>query len=173
MQIYKSLEKRYIYHDKYFGRKLSTKGFRESLVDYLHDGEKLLVHLLPSLISKLRKLFNIIRSLEGYRFYASSLLFLYDGEPTSPLHNQIDIKIIDFANCVHAAMFSSESNLVGTVYPRPIFPPSTLGPDHGYLRGIATLLNELQELWYLHASPELQELHHNEILVDKEFPGAY
>lgn len=173
MQVYKSVEKKYIYHDKYFGRKLSAKAFRQSLVDYLHDGEKLLVHLLPPLVHKLRNLFDVIRSLRGYRFYASSLLLLYDGEPSSPLYKQIDIKIIDFANCVHNEMFCTELGKVGSVYPYPTFPPSTVGPDHGYLRGIATLLQEFAELWYLHASSEQQLLYHEEMLVEKEFPDAY
>ncbi|KAI9294462.1 SAICAR synthase-like protein, partial [Neoconidiobolus thromboides FSU 785] len=80
MQIYKSALKKYIFHDKYYGRKLSTNSFRQSLIDYLHDGDKLLVHLLPSLIAKLRQLFEIVRTLDGYRLYASSLLLIYDGE---------------------------------------------------------------------------------------------
>lgn len=142
-------------------------------MDFLHDGDKLLVHLLPSLIGKLSKLFDVIRSLKGYRFYASSLLLLYDGEPSSPLHEQMDIKIIDFANCVHAAMFDPQSCPAGTLYPLPTFPPSSLGPDHGYLTGLATLLQELADLWYLHASPEEQERHHSEVFIDKVTTDAY
>lgn len=66
------------------------------------------------------------------RFYASSLLILFDGgaNPTK----SADIRMIDFANCVTSLEIGS-------------YLPTTKGPDGGYLLGLRTLISNFEEIY--------------------------
>lgn len=80
MQVYDCVSGSYIFQDKYFGRKVSSDEFPHALSKFFHNGQRLLLHHVPVILEKLYRLARIIRRLEGYRFYASSLLFIYDGD---------------------------------------------------------------------------------------------
>ncbi|KAK0526873.1 inositol polyphosphate kinase kcs1 [Tilletia horrida] len=80
MQVYDCAAQRYIFQDKYYGRKVLPQDFPTALARFFHNGQELLIHHVPTIISKLYQLAHIIYGLHGYRFYASSLLFIYDGE---------------------------------------------------------------------------------------------
>ena len=84
MQGYNSKEQRRIFEDKYFGRDITAgKEFREALTRFLYDGVSYasVARHIPVIIDKLNKLETMIRNLPGYRFYASSLLLIYDASP--------------------------------------------------------------------------------------------
>jgi hypothetical protein len=160
-----------------------------------------------------------------FRFYASSLLILYDGawalengegdqqnitidsrlEPAdedeamdsfsdedeiiighhhSIKHHEADVRMIDFANCVSNADYlknkdepptddeegslmndsidislssaTSDAPLPGKKSPskrkavRVSYPPTTKGPDSGYLLGLRTLIKAFEEIWLEH-----------------------
>lgn len=70
----------YVTQNKYTGRELRKEEFPSVLASFLHDGERLLVHHIPSILQKLYNLARIIFRLKGYRFYGCSLLFIYDGD---------------------------------------------------------------------------------------------
>ncbi|KAK4520380.1 uncharacterized protein ATC70_008514 [Mucor velutinosus] len=134
MQVYKRDEKRFDFHDKYMGRLLDEEGFKKNLVDYL-DGR---LNHIPVLLKKLNRLARIIRSLKGYRFYASSLLLIYDGgKPENSEDCRIDVRMIDFAKCV-----SPEDDTASFTYP----PENPDGPDEGYLLGISSLIEKFTEI---------------------------
>ncbi|KAL7314076.1 inositol polyphosphate kinase kcs1 [Mucor circinelloides] len=134
MQVYKRDEKRFDFHDKYMGRLLDENGFKKNLVDYL-DGR--LDHI-PVLLKKLNRLARIIRSLKGYRFYASSLLLIYDGsKPENSKDCRIDVRMIDFAKCV-----SPDDDAENFTYP----PENPNRPDEGYLLGISSLIEKFTEI---------------------------
>jgi inositol-hexakisphosphate kinase len=80
MQVYDVSKQTYIFQDKYFGRKVLPNDFARTLAHFFHDGQKLLIHHIPTILEKLYRLAGIIFTLRGYRFYASSLLFIYDGD---------------------------------------------------------------------------------------------
>lgn len=80
MQVYDCTTNAFIFQDKYFGRKVIPEDFPDALSKFFHNGEKLLLHHIPVILEKLCRLARIIRRLKGYRFYASSLLFIYDGD---------------------------------------------------------------------------------------------
>ncbi|GAA96057.1 uncharacterized protein L969DRAFT_49367 [Mixia osmundae IAM 14324] len=80
MQVYKSAEGKYTFQDKYYGRKIKTADFPVALASFLHDGDHLLVHHIPVILRKLYRMASIVRKLTRYRFYAASLLFIYDGD---------------------------------------------------------------------------------------------
>ena len=159
MQVWNVKEQSYLFEDKYFGRDLKAGDeFQAALTRFLHDGlsyTSVSTHIAV-LLEKIFKLENIIRDLPGYRFYSSSLLMLYDGgangSPESAKtgrtvmgdthkkgKSSINIKIVDFANCVTA-----EDELPESV---PCPPHDPDGIDRGYLRGLRSLRTYLQRIY--------------------------
>ncbi|SJX60953.1 related to KCS1-potential transcription factor of the BZIP type [Sporisorium reilianum f. sp. reilianum] len=80
MQVYDCAHDAFIFQDKYFGRKVLPAEFSSALARFFYDGSKILMHHVPLILQKIYHLARIIWGLRGYRFYASSLLFIYDGD---------------------------------------------------------------------------------------------
>jgi inositol-hexakisphosphate 5-kinase len=166
MQVWNAKKESYLFEDKYFGRNLKAgREFQDALTRFLYDGVSYasVSRHVPVILKRLEKLEKMICNLPGYRFYASSLLMLYDGdsgneapegagpEPVPNLgkgvnpanhystKSTIDLKIVDFANCVTA-----EHELPDTV---PCPPHDPTGVDRGYLRGLRSLRKYLQRIW--------------------------
>ena len=159
MQVWNVKEQSYLFEDKYFGRDLKAgHEFQAALTRFLYDGLSYtsVSRHVAVLLEKISKLEDIIRDLPGCRFYSSSLLMLYDGgakgspEPvktgrtaTGDTHKKgnssINIKIVDFANCVTA-----EDELPESV---PCPPHDPDGIDKGYMRGLRSLRIYLQRIW--------------------------
>jgi hypothetical protein len=81
MQIWNVKSQSYVFEDKYFGRDLKAgKEFQDALKRFFFDGigYKAAVRHIPVILKKINALERMIRDLPGYRFYASSLLMLYD-----------------------------------------------------------------------------------------------
>lgn len=121
----------FIFQDKYYGRELTPLTFRDSLEAYLDNGQGCQIHHIPVIIRKLRRLARIIKSMNDYRFYASSLLLIFDGDPAST--RKIDVRMIDFANCVTADDVRFKNSEF-------TYPPRHKGPDNGYLLGLKSLV---------------------------------
>ncbi|KAL9578219.1 MAG: hypothetical protein Q9212_005854 [Teloschistes hypoglaucus] len=158
MQTWDMKEDVRIYKDKYSGRDIKAgREFQDSLQQYLYDGisNASILQRIPAVIERIAKLDKMIRGLPGYRFYASSLLLLYDAQPQhdskgSPLSegngntiagtpSRVELKLIDFANCVTAEDRLTES----TRCP----PHDPEGIDRGYLRGLRTLRSYLLRIY--------------------------
>lgn len=166
MQIWNVKTQSYVFEDKYYGRDLKAgKEFQDALKRFFWDGTgyKAATRHIPVILEKISQLERMIRQLPGYRFYASSLLMLYDrgdGEPkdkdqptgppnpdtdpTSPgpapkSYPEIKLRIVDFANCVTA-----EDPLPDNL---PCPPQSPDGIDRGYLRGLRSLRLYFQRIW--------------------------
>lgn len=159
MQTFNVKKQEPAYEDKYFGRDVKAgREFRDALIRFLYDGVSYssVAQRIPIILHKLSKLDSMVRRLPGYRFYASSLLMLYDAEPHksekaiegaqklkgeskggSKLKEEkkgpspIELKIVDFANCV-----AGEDELPANT-PCPPHHPNDI--DRGYLRGLRTL----------------------------------
>lgn len=149
------------YEDKYYGRSLKTGDeVQDALKRFLDNGDGYgsTTRHIPVILEKLGTLEKRVRNLPGWRFYASSLLVLYDAEPTSAdalsdtssmtdssnLRDQpksrpgIDVKLLDFANCVTA-----DDELTDT--PCPLHHPDDV--DRGYLRGLRSVRKYLKRIW--------------------------
>ncbi|KAF2804839.1 SAICAR synthase-like protein [Mytilinidion resinicola] len=163
MQVWNVKSQSYVFEDKYFGRDLKAgKEFQDALTRFFFDGvgNAAARRHIPVILEKIRQLENMIRRLPGYRFYASSLLMLYDrgdgeagekekdstqraagedgpAKPASP--PTIKLKIVDFANCVTA-----EDALPDSI---PCPPKDPDGVDRGYLRGLRSLRMYFQRIW--------------------------
>lgn len=167
MQTFNSKTQKASYEDKYFGRDLKAgKEFRETLIRFLYDGVSMssVARHIPTILHKISKLENMIRRLPGYRLYASSLLMIYDAEPEKSERAKeetgasgkdhakdarllqegknwpptIELKLVDFANCVAA-----ETRLPATAKCPPQHPHDI---DRGYLRGLRTLKMYFQRI---------------------------
>lgn len=167
MQTWNVKKQEYAFEDKYFGRDLrSGREFQDALTRFLYDGISYgsVAKKIPIILEKLMTLEGMIRKLKRYRLYASSLLILYDGDQTTaekatkvdpqtgnkrnPLqrrvsddgHNNMDvqIKIVDFANCV-----TGEDELPENARCPPKHPNDV---DRGYLRGLRTLRTYFQRI---------------------------
>ncbi|XP_036007502.1 inositol hexakisphosphate kinase 1-like [Fundulus heteroclitus] len=85
MQVYQLSTGHYLCRNKYYGRGLSSDGFRQALHQYLHNGKGLRRDLFEPILNKLRSLKVVLERQASYRFYSSSLLIIYEGkEPEGP-----------------------------------------------------------------------------------------
>lgn len=78
--MYKSAEARYVFQDKYFGRKVTISDFPAVLASFLSNGSTVLSYHIPLILRQLYRLAGIVHTLDRFRFYAASLLFIYDGD---------------------------------------------------------------------------------------------
>ncbi|KAF3490832.1 inositol hexaphosphate kinase 2 [Arthroderma uncinatum] len=161
MQVWNVSKREYLFEDKYFGRDLSSgREFQDALTRFLYDGSSYtsVVGKIPIILDKLSQLESMIVRLPGYRFYASSLLILYDGDGSSqspktmqprtifethsdsslPNPSNLTLKIVDFANCV-----TGEDGIPASSRCPPHNPSDI---DRGYLRGLRTLRMYFQRI---------------------------
>ena len=149
MQVWNAKEQTMLFQDKYYGRDLKAgQEFQAALTRFLYDGlsYRSVSRHIGILLERITKLESIIAGLPGFRFYASSLLMIYDGGTKQKsdvesisAKSTIFIKIVDFANCVTA-----EDELPETV-PCPPHDPDCV--DKGYLRGLRSLKMYLKRIW--------------------------
>ena len=134
----------FAYLDKYKGRQINASNFKNHLYSFLDNETHNHISHIPSLISKLRQLHDTISDLHTCRFYASSLLIYYDAaEQNSP----IQVKMIDFAHSLTNA--DQLRQLVEGAENDPLsvpYPPTTKGPDAGYLLGLKSLINSFESI---------------------------
>ena len=122
-----------VLYNKYYGRIQDPQGTYETLKQFFDSmssrtsDRQLLV--LETFIAKLEDLRSVINSLNGFRFWSGSLLFIYDcSEDTSDdaLMNSVTVKMIDFAN--YTILSDSDS------------------PDTEYIFGIESLMLFLKSI---------------------------
>ncbi|KAL8830846.1 MAG: hypothetical protein Q9191_001203 [Dirinaria sp. TL-2023a] len=182
MQTWDSQKHEYLFEDKYFGRKIRTEEeFNDTLKRFLSQGdsepEPKILERIKVLLEKLVKLENVICELRGYRFYATSLLVMYDAElgksfpstrpsdyksgsqpqdRTEQLKREdstvtgIDLKMVDFASSVTA------DDEIKDVPCPPHFPDMI---DNGYLRGLRTLKRCLLRTWHEVSGQDMNAQH--------------
>lgn len=178
MQIWNVKTQSYVFEDKYYGRDLKAgKEFQDALKRFFWDGtgHKAATRHIPIILEKISQLERMIRKLPGYRFYASSLLMLYDrgdGEskdkdkdasmpnsetgsaapsgPTSPgpapTSNSSSRKYPEIKlKIVDFANCVTAEDPLPDDLPCP--PENPDGVDRGYLRGLRSLRLYFQRIW--------------------------
>eukprot|EP00397_Hematodinium_sp_SG-2012_P016587 GEMP01016929.1.p1 GENE.GEMP01016929.1~~GEMP01016929.1.p1 ORF type:complete len:325 (+),score=58.91 GEMP01016929.1:140-1114(+) len=102
---------------------LQVEDIRDALAAFFPDR---LRALLPVLVKRLKALEACLTNHPKWRCYSSSLLIVYEGDPSEKLtEKSIDVRAIDFAH---------------------VFPIEDGGLDDGYLFGLATLIKHLEAL---------------------------
>ncbi|KAJ1985761.1 inositol polyphosphate kinase kcs1 [Dimargaris cristalligena] len=128
MQVYKTQKSRFLFQDKYYGRSLNDKTFKRSLLEYLDNGEEIVVHHIPTLLRKLIDLYRLVMSIHGFRFYASSLLIVYDG-----------LNVISPSTISRRTPTGMMTGKSGSNGPRPSLSTSASGPKrHAGSNGAST-----------------------------------
>ncbi|KAF3217162.1 hypothetical protein TWF106_007999 [Orbilia oligospora] len=137
MQVWNEGKQAYHFEDKYKGRDIKAGSeFQTALARFLHSPENI-KRCIPIILKKLAELEEIIKGLPGYRFYASSLLMLYDAGERGKGAG-IDMRIVDFANCVTDEELPPETKCP---------PKERNGVDKGYLRGLRALRVYFTKIW--------------------------
>ena len=161
LQVWNAQTHKYEFQDKYFGRQVKVgQEFQDALQKFLYNGVDLhsVLRHIPVVLRKLSQLESIVREMDGYRFYAASLLMFYDGamcddstdyetaydsttdaatdaEDTwtikkKPGSKEIDFKMADFANSLTP---------LDDVQDKPCPPQHPNAPDLGFLKGLKSL----------------------------------
>jgi inositol-hexakisphosphate 5-kinase len=166
LQVWDGRTQGYVFKDKYYGRDLKAgHEFQTALTRFLYDGvdySSVLRHI-PTILQKLSQLEVIVGRLDGYRFYAASLLMFYDGDTSSdPLDydTAIDDSTTDFATDTEEtsalkemkrmsknkreidfkiADFANSVTAGDLARNKPCPPQHPKEPDRGFLRGLRTL----------------------------------
>jgi hypothetical protein len=175
MQVWNVKTQSYVFEDKYFGRDLKAGAeFQSALTRYFFDGmdyASALQHI-PNVLDQLANLEHMIRNLPGYRFYASSLLVLYDrgveekgddstsppamhpplaradSEPahlSDPPSKRVLLPSIKLKIVDFANCVTAEDHSRSREATMP--PKDPGGVDRGYLRGLRTLKIYFQRIW--------------------------
>ncbi|KAK0043950.1 inositol hexakisphosphate kinase 1 [Biomphalaria pfeifferi] len=79
-----------IYHsvDKFHGRTLNDQSFKQILYSFLHNSRQFRKELVKPIVDRLSQLACCLKALDSYRFYASSLLIIYDGDLGPESHEE-------------------------------------------------------------------------------------
>ena len=88
--MYNTTTERFLFQNKYYGRKLTKETLPLTLREFMSNGSEVVLPIIPTLLRKLMDLAVIIKALNGYRFYASSLLIYYDGDSSSSHYSAQD-----------------------------------------------------------------------------------
>eukprot|EP00026_Physarum_polycephalum_P010597 Phypoly_transcript_10764.p1 GENE.Phypoly_transcript_10764~~Phypoly_transcript_10764.p1 ORF type:complete len:377 (+),score=36.52 Phypoly_transcript_10764:133-1131(+) len=89
--------------DRLFGRGLTPETVEDAVAAFLFDGKTVRTELIPSILVGLRRMISVLEDPTfPFRFYTSSLLFIYEGDTqtTKGRTPRVDIKIIDFAHAI-------------------------------------------------------------------------
>ncbi|KAK2011868.1 inositol polyphosphate kinase [Colletotrichum eremochloae] len=165
LQVWDVKSQSYVFKDKYFGRDLKAgQEFQDALTRFLYDGvdySSILRHI-PTILQKLDHLESIVKKLDGYRFYAASLLMFYDGDTTTEGNEYdtvVDDSTTDFATDTEEtsalreqrkqrkkrgidfkiADFANSLTKGDLAEGKPCPPQHPNEPDRGFLRGLRTL----------------------------------
>ncbi|XP_061192640.1 inositol hexakisphosphate kinase 1-like [Saccostrea echinata] len=145
MQVYQENSDKYTCVNKKYCQGLGVDGFIKTLHQFLHNGYELRKDLLDPIIGKLQDLHRQVLSLDTYRFYASSLLILYDQRseedgPKKDLRQDkvcshsslVDVRMIDFGHCTKSGFLDDAT--------------AHKGPDEGYLLGLTNLIKVFTDM---------------------------
>ncbi|XP_042565454.1 inositol polyphosphate multikinase-like isoform X2 [Clupea harengus] len=79
MRVYQPSHDCYVRHDQLFGRSLVKDTLTGGLARFFHDGVKLRKQTIHLCIRKVQNILRWFESQKQFHFYASSLLFVYEG----------------------------------------------------------------------------------------------
>lgn len=146
MRVWDDVHAAYKEHGRAFGYALDERTLHHAFYEYLHDGKRVRTEVIPPLLDRLGAIRSWFETQSRYRFYGSSLLFVYEGHSeasTTPAEHaampppRVDVRMIDFAH----------------VWPIPPH-QQPHGRDTGYLLGLDSIMRYLRHVHDEHAPPE-------------------
>jgi hypothetical protein len=115
--------------DKAYGKQLTAETFNEVFAAFFntaHHGVR--VEVMQTMQRKIEALNKVLQGVDGFRFFSSSLLLIYDGASGN---SAVDVRLIDFARVRIPDADGMHSVDVSA------------GPDQGALLGLTTLAERL------------------------------
>jgi len=103
MKVYQ-LKGSYKDYDRFYGRHLTPENITDGFYGFLDNGSSSpRFDIVPLVIEKLEKILDWFKTQQFFRFYSSSLLIVYEGNPasfesTSYSGPILDVRLIDFAH---------------------------------------------------------------------------
>uniref|UniRef100_A0A6B2LA02 Kinase n=1 Tax=Arcella intermedia TaxID=1963864 RepID=A0A6B2LA02_9EUKA len=98
MRIWQIQSKEYIVRDKPWGMGIKVNQMEAALRSFFHNGQTFRTDLIEEVLPQLYDIFEWFKAQRIFRFYGSSILFLYDGAETEKPF--IRAKMVDFAHTV-------------------------------------------------------------------------
>ncbi|KAM6951587.1 inositol polyphosphate multikinase [Aplochiton taeniatus] len=83
MRVYKQESNGYVTHDSHYGRGLNKETVKDGLSKFFHNGCCLRKDVVLASMLKIQRILRWFSSQRQFTFYASSLLFVYEGLPSS------------------------------------------------------------------------------------------
>ena len=147
LQVFDRAAHRFLCRNKYFGRGLTDETIAPAIARFFsacpdeHVGT-----VIGRLTREMKKLADIIGRLHQYRFYSSSLLIVYEGDPTGSDAPDIVVKMIDFSNCSRATTEEvATSGGLGVAEPDSSSSGASAA-DAGWLLGMHNFIALLEDL---------------------------
>jgi len=94
MQVYQVSLSRYICRTKNFGRNLNVEGFKSAIRQFFCNGLLVRTDVINALLSKLLEFKKLLKGLDSFRFYTSSLLVIYDGSSSYHSGSRNSVELI-------------------------------------------------------------------------------
>ncbi|XP_046719615.1 inositol polyphosphate multikinase isoform X1 [Silurus meridionalis] len=91
MRVYHIASGAYISHEQFYGRSLTKETLKTGLATFFHNGEELRKDVISIIINKIHDILHWFEGQKQLHFYASSLLFVYEGSlHTANTKNKIE-----------------------------------------------------------------------------------
>lgn len=117
MRVYGTHSRQYRCRNKDWGRAITTQTAPSLLAEFVCDDDesstvRRIRRVVPPLVKRLRELEAVMCAIEGLRFFASSVVIVYEGREgdarrgeaeEAHAHARIDLRMVDFAHWVRRA----------------------------------------------------------------------
>ncbi|KAG8467995.1 hypothetical protein KFE25_007047 [Diacronema lutheri] len=127
MRVYGTHSRQYRCRNKDWGRAITTQTAPSLLAEFVCDDDesstvRRIRRVVPPLVKRLRELEAVMCAIEGLRFFASSVVIVYEGREgdarrgeaeEAHAHARIDLRMVDFAHWVRAESGIDDNYLTG------------------------------------------------------------
>nr|5W2G_A Chain A, Inositol polyphosphate multikinase,Inositol polyphosphate multikinase [Homo sapiens]5W2H_A Chain A, Inositol polyphosphate multikinase,Inositol polyphosphate multikinase [Homo sapiens]5W2I_A Chain A, Inositol polyphosphate multikinase,Inositol polyphosphate multikinase [Homo sapiens] len=123
MRVYHVHSDSYETENQHYGRSLTKETIKDGVSRFFHNGYCLRKDAVAASIQKIEKILQWFENQKQLNFYASSLLFVYEGSSQGGSGGEVEVRMIDFAH---------------------VFPSNTI--DEGYVYGLKHLISVLRSI---------------------------
>lgn len=116
----------YLCRDKYHGRQIRAEMMDDALREFFESAGARRADVTEQVLLRLQRLLKVMIDHLGHRFYSTSLLVLYEGDPSLPAN--VDLRMIDFAHTCRATSHNCN------------------GVDWGFVFGLCSLIDALERV---------------------------
>eukprot|EP01129_Flabellula_baltica_P001127 TRINITY_DN1103_c0_g1_i1.p1 TRINITY_DN1103_c0_g1~~TRINITY_DN1103_c0_g1_i1.p1 ORF type:complete len:518 (-),score=112.17 TRINITY_DN1103_c0_g1_i1:41-1594(-) len=97
MRVFQVGDESFRARDKPWGMGVTSDKMEDSIKEFIENGETLRYEILEAFIEPLNRVLEWFQTQSHYKFYGSSLLFVYDGASETPV---VNLRMVDFAHTI-------------------------------------------------------------------------